>query len=653
MARQASLLPDPKTELNVQHREPLVWVQRLAVWAQPGELLRDIRLRRGLNVVWSPDPGASGATPGGTSRSGHGAGKSLLCRLIRYCLGEESFAAADLRQSIAEAFPEGTVGAEVVVRGTTWSVIRPIGANRKIVAVEGELDGVVARDLHGTGMSPLLDALAGSTAPAGAGGEPVADGSTWLTKLAWLSRDQECRFGHMLEWRHPTSESRSPVASLSKDERLMRVRAFVGAMPADELTIRERVRALELQIQSSDRDEQNLRWGVTRLGTSLAARLDLPNLGHDEVFIHTARAKVRTQQDAATAHLESARGATPLQELRQQLESVIGEIAVLEREVEHAGALIELHTLEQGQLRGQHAQLSAEGIKARLGPTCPVCLVPIDEALARGCGLLAEPFDPHVLRAEQQNVQAQLEAVAATKREYERQRDEKQGILEGRKRRADEMRAAIGIEERQSRGAELALLLPVRRLEEDIAALERLQAELEDVRGALRLQRADLDRATERSEELRAAATAPLERYDALFGYVSRALLGEGAEASLRFEADRLRARVRVGGTAMESLKAIAFDVAAMLMAIEGRAQIPAFLIHDSPREADMGISHYHRLFRFMQQLESLGAPPPFQYIVTTTTEPPAELQTAAFVVAQLSGTDELERLLRRTLQSA
>lgn len=100
----------------------------------------------------------------------------------------------------------------------------------------------------------------------------------------------------------------------------------------------------------------------------------------------------------------------------------------------------------------------------------------------------------------------------------------------------------------------------------------------------------------------------------------------------------------------MESLKAIAFDVAAMLMAIEGHAQIPAFLMHDSPREADMGISHYHRLFRFMQQLESLGAPPPFQYIVTTTTEPPPELQTATFVVAQLSGTDELERLLRKTL---
>lgn len=51
--------------------------------------------------------------------------------------------------------------------------------------------------------------------------------------------------------------------------------------------------------------------------------------------------------------------------------------------------------------------------------------------------------------------------------------------------------------------------------------------------------------------------------------------------------------RDRVGGTAMESLKAIAFDVAALLMTLqlmtlEGRTHLPALLIHDSPREADL-----------------------------------------------------------------
>jgi hypothetical protein len=83
---------------------------------------------------------------------------------------------------------------------------------------------------------------------------------------------------------------------------------------------------------------------------------------------------------------------------------------------------------------------------------------------------------------------------------------------------------------------------------------------------------------------------------------------------------------------------------------MEGRTHLPALLIHDSPREADLGISHYHRLFRFIRQLEALADPPPFQYIVTTTTEPPDDLASDPFVIAELRGLDPENRLLRTDL---
>jgi hypothetical protein len=67
-------------------------------------------------------------------------------------------------------------------------------------------------------------------------------------------------------------------------------------------------------------------------------------------------------------------------------------------------------------------------------------------------------------------------------------------------------------------------------------------------------------------------------------------------------------------------------DLAAMCMSIEGGTHIPAFLVHDSPREADLGLSHYHRLFQLARGLEQFGDQPLFQYIVTTTTRPPDEL---------------------------
>jgi len=67
--------------------------------------------------------------------------------------------------------------------------------------------------------------------------------------------------------------------------------------------------------------------------------------------------------------------------------------------------------------------------------------------------------------------------------------------------------------------------------------------------------------------------------------------------ASLALSGQGLQADVEVGGMAMESLKAIAFDLAALLMSIEGHSMLPAFLVHDSPREADLGEAIYHDYF--------------------------------------------------------
>ena len=73
--------------------------------------------------MWFPDPGSAAANVGQNSYSGHGASKTLLSRLLRYCLGEATFANEDQRRSIAAKFPGGLVGAEIVIAGTVWAVI--------------------------------------------------------------------------------------------------------------------------------------------------------------------------------------------------------------------------------------------------------------------------------------------------------------------------------------------------------------------------------------------------------------------------------------------------------------------------------------------------------------------------------------------------
>jgi hypothetical protein len=80
---------------------------------------------------------------------------------------------------------------------------------------------------------------------------------------------------------------------------------------------------------------------------------------------------------------------------------------------------------------------------------------------------------------------------------------------------------------------------------------------------------------------------------------------------------------------------------------MERRAGLPAFLVHDSPREADLGQSIYDRVFRLAITLESISSPPASQYIITTTSDPPAEFRDAPYVVTRLSGSRVEERLLR------
>ena len=54
MALQGELFPDPEVVITPDdaRREPLVWVSRLVIWEKSGgEILREVPLRRGLNVI--------------------------------------------------------------------------------------------------------------------------------------------------------------------------------------------------------------------------------------------------------------------------------------------------------------------------------------------------------------------------------------------------------------------------------------------------------------------------------------------------------------------------------------------------------------------------------------------------------------------------
>jgi hypothetical protein len=89
MPQQHEMFEPSKLSLIVPAgvKEPRLWLRRLAIWDAPGgQKIRDITLRPGLYIIWSPD-GFDDSSVAGVRAIGHGSGKTLFCRLLRYCLG--------------------------------------------------------------------------------------------------------------------------------------------------------------------------------------------------------------------------------------------------------------------------------------------------------------------------------------------------------------------------------------------------------------------------------------------------------------------------------------------------------------------------------------------------------------------------------------
>src|SRR5688572_28016917 len=111
--------------------EPDVWVSRLAIYediaAKPPIAIRDIPLKRGLNIIWADEPEDDNST---AEIAGHSAGKTTFCRLLRYILGENTFGSKVAMEVIRRTIPNGYVAAEIHVRGTKWAVRRPFGSGR-------------------------------------------------------------------------------------------------------------------------------------------------------------------------------------------------------------------------------------------------------------------------------------------------------------------------------------------------------------------------------------------------------------------------------------------------------------------------------------------------------------------------------------------
>ena len=631
--------------------QPTLWVRRLTIWRAPGDPVRNIELGPGLNFIWSPDP-ADVQGPREAGDLGHGAGKTLFCRLLRYCLGEDRFAPEVQRLSIGTVFLNGWVSAEVMLDGVLWGVLRPLGVGRGHFAVQAVLpEQIFERMDKPTGLKPLLLAIEEQILTREVArrmpGSPTHD--AWRIALAWLTRDQECRFDHVLDWRSADSDSESPARGMSKGRLQDAMRVLIGAIAPEEIALQDSVSAKTEAHKALLLDVSRRQWSCERTRQDI-----IQTLGLSLDAVPEGKLGIESLQQAARQHLSRVSQVSPgvdvsnLEELRRRYRDAETQFSELNKKL--AGLTSSLQP-QQEVLRLLRSELPSTSARIRDAevPLCPICEVPIDRVKTEGCKLshklpnLAQLKQKHEELSgkigKQQAVVADVQSAIASLNQQ----------LPSARAGRDAVRQALSKAEKLN-DERSSVWFKSRRVLDDIKRLSRDWDDWELAQRQLAQTATEIEEGRERLAAFRDRQAMVFDRLSAYFDAVIRISVGPTASGRVTLDGNGVRLVVQLGGerstAAIESLKIIAFDLAVMCMSIEGGTHLPAFLVHDSPREADLGLSVYHQLFKMVATLEGKDSSP-FQYIVTTTTQPPPEFQKAPWLRLELHGAPATERLLR------
>lgn len=272
-----------------------------------------------------------------------------------------------------------------------WAVMRPLGIRRRHVAIAGgNLDEIAAGDGATTSIDPLIEAIEQAILTSGVASlARLQPGQkAWPIALAWLTRDQECRFDDVLDWRSPTSGSDAPLPASGREmgPRREALRAFLMAITEDEQAARRAEEALRTDVANAEREMSYLDWDrgrrhgrlVDQLGLAEQTLPEMPLLL--EAFRKAADERLATAAQLPTGDMaELGRARKALQDAREELNRSDEERIRIEARIPSEKQVLTLLSSEIPAL-----SFSAENAANQL---CPICEVPIDKALAEKCGL--------------------------------------------------------------------------------------------------------------------------------------------------------------------------------------------------------------------------------------------------------------------------
>jgi hypothetical protein len=642
----------PSGQEAVHRTCPLVWVKKLVLYKSidPLDEIREINFTTGLNIIQGES-----SQSGEAFQSGHGIGKTTVCRLIRYCLGENSYGQKHVIEEVKHCFPDAYVGAVIELDGSEWAVLRPLGNRTREYALEGvPLDGLVQAEgpRRYDAFTERLNSLVLSDLPVL---ETLTGGQTlhWLHVLAMCSRDQESRYDRFWNWRHSRSESGTPVFRKPKVDAGLCVRAILGLLDVNESRHRKRLEELQATLERTQAEVRKKReepaFHITRLRNALAQDCGI--------------------QDAADAPLDdgllglSAVTGSRLASLRQEVARIEEDLVPLDRWISlTAASLLEPAELAEqleaaGEVTGEgtdvllgelaHLQAIRQRIRDAETLQCRYGGLPIGkcthvvervEQIASDIRERQRTTLPTVSEREQaaarlaQQSARQRSAVRRIQQQLDAMNREKSELVERRSNLNDQIRRIPTI---------LAEIKDWSEISEGLkpnTAIQKLEQEASSAMTEIEATKHDLAQSI-------AAQVERAKQFSSRFDNLVRSTLTNEFRGVVDIEEDEVNFRIVRGeslsGEAYETLAILLGDLALLLESQADHSHHPGFLIHDSPREADLNIGIYQRLLDVAEeQMRASGqhGVVPFQHIVTTTTLPSKALQKKSITKLELSG---------------
>lgn len=606
--------------------KPRLWVETLWLLESltADEPLREISLRRGLNLIVSPP---------GKGSSGHGVGKTAFCQLLRFALDDPLWSEGSaLRDELlqSEDLKEGAVAARVHIGGEVWTVLKP-WRHQKIYRASRHADwrqlaaGNAENEYHAYQNAlrqHFVETLPVQELPGS--GQPIE----WHHILAWCSRDQNARYQHYFQWRAEgvrfSLPAKSPLALIQ----------IVLGMLHDATTLRDldsAAKAVETHKARLDQLREEPARLLDHVRRQLANRLEAPintpfrqeGLIEHPNLIGIARQRHEAyRQELLTIEEERKALAHERMHLLEKLAPLKSRLGVIANEIAQVEALIagDIERLEA-------LQNEAASLQKNLSKHCDA-----GNRLLGECHYVTQRIELVQIDRKQRTLlhQQTKESLERSLIPLRRRRDELSNeiapldkalaAIDGRSADMDQRYA-------QAMVADQLLTEAIESYEyyESLASGKSQSTEMDALQRKLDEHRRRCNQLKLQLEQQRQMVAGRRQAISDAMMAVARSL-PSFTWGVFNDQEEHRNHPFRMGprhSTTYKVLEILAGDVACLLDSTQEQSFHPGFLLHDSPREAEMSEDI---LWALLEHVAKKGGDS-LQYIVTTSTEPPESLQ--------------------------